>query len=283
MSSLGDQLYVLNVCFSGDESDICIEQKFVEVKKKCILVVTDTCSEQKSFHSQVCYILEIKQDKFPKEDSLTFSMKSSKAMDTKNLEIEIQRMIENDSGSYDLYELINSVHVYLIDNTCPTEVCSICREKIELKDVKQWGCYHYFHKECIDKWEKGDCPLCKKVYCKKKFEEKREAQMNYDIIDPMLHYKYKYIIRVKNSGITNVAHSGIFISYFSKYKPLKAMPSEEDKCWYVYFELKSQAEGVIQEFNGKQIAHAPIFPNMVITMVEDDDLVRRCISTPNAM
>ena len=58
--------------------------------------------------------------------------------------------------------------------------CSICLEKINLKDYvrKLPVCNHVYHKKCIDNWLKNDinksCPLCKQSYLKifKKCENK---------------------------------------------------------------------------------------------------------------
>jgi len=45
--------------------------------------------------------------------------------------------------------------------------CSICLEYIkEFKDKKTLPCEHMFHTECINLYNKSDCPICKKEYSK---------------------------------------------------------------------------------------------------------------------
>lgn len=47
-------------------------------------------------------------------------------------------------------------HLYLYDKP---EECPICFEKLENKDIL--SCGHYVHKNCVIKWGKKLCPVCK--------------------------------------------------------------------------------------------------------------------------
>ncbi len=39
--------------------------------------------------------------------------------------------------------------------------CSICLENIHFSDLYKTCCNHCFHKECIKKWNKSSCPICR--------------------------------------------------------------------------------------------------------------------------
>lgn len=39
--------------------------------------------------------------------------------------------------------------------------CSICLSDIEVKDGLITRCYHVFHKDCMTRWGKNICPMCR--------------------------------------------------------------------------------------------------------------------------
>lgn len=39
--------------------------------------------------------------------------------------------------------------------------CSICLENIHFSELHKTDCNHSFHKECIKKWNKSNCPVCR--------------------------------------------------------------------------------------------------------------------------
>ena len=54
------------------------------------------------------------------------------------------------------------VTVVVADDTGGFEQCSICLETGIGKPWLTTSCEHSFHLECIQKWAKGTCPLCRK-------------------------------------------------------------------------------------------------------------------------
>lgn len=40
--------------------------------------------------------------------------------------------------------------------------CSICLENIHLSQLYKTECCHCFHKDCIKKWNKMSCPVCRR-------------------------------------------------------------------------------------------------------------------------
>jgi len=50
----------------------------------------------------------------------------------------------------------------LIDKQCKSlGTCSICLEPIIQRNITTLSCSHTFHKLCIKKWTKGNCPICR--------------------------------------------------------------------------------------------------------------------------
>lgn len=43
------------------------------------------------------------------------------------------------------------------------EECAVCLEFVEKgQEFKVLPCFHIFHAECVRRWEKRDCPVCRR-------------------------------------------------------------------------------------------------------------------------
>ena len=67
---------------------------------------------------------------------------------------------------YDFFD-DKSIKSYICNKKVFNEKCSICLEKLDFNEKRQFRCGHYFHKDCIDKWFKSSmslkCPYCKQL------------------------------------------------------------------------------------------------------------------------
>ena len=63
----------------------------------------------------------------------------------------------------------------------PKKKCIICMENYKIEDiVETLPCFHFFHKDCIEEWFKGNndcCPICKHDLAKDNLNEQREEEI----------------------------------------------------------------------------------------------------------
>ena len=56
---------------------------------------------------------------------------------------------------------------YICNKELSSSICSICLNKLEFNEKREFKCGHMFHRECIDKWFKKTlslkCPYCKQI------------------------------------------------------------------------------------------------------------------------
>jgi hypothetical protein len=85
-------------------------------------------------------------------------------METFEIQIKESKIVDN--LFYEYYNHTSKTNYICNKNTFNTP-CSICLEKLDYNEKREFRCGHMFHKECIDKWFKKTlslkCPYCKQI------------------------------------------------------------------------------------------------------------------------
>ena len=74
-----------------------------------------------------------------------------------------------------------------------------------------------------------------------------------------------FYILIRNSGVSKNQTSHLFRAMMNKYNTLSSEYNDELNGWVVAFQYKSQAEGCMNQFNGKTVL--PGYPTMDISIV----------------